>query len=238
MLRARFTSFPGALSLSFGLSTAGVAGCSSTSTPADGGAALEPDGSSVTDSGSDSDAVASSLHWYLTCGDPVCPAPNVDAGADGGAADAGTCPGIGANCSTLGQTCGGPTSCNSVETCLDHDPLAPGGGGCPMSSRRFKDDIEYLGPEQLERLHDEVLRMRLASYNYKGQYADPNPKHLGFIVEDNPRSLSVDRGHDRVDVYGYLSMVVATMQVQEKEISELKRELAEARQGTNPKHAK
>jgi hypothetical protein len=87
-------------------------------------------------------------------------------------------------------------------------------------------------------MHDEVLRVRLATYNYKGQYADPNPKHLGFIVEDNPQSLAVDRGHDRVDLYGYLSMVVAAMQVQEKEIAALKQELAETRKGARLASAK
>jgi hypothetical protein len=73
--------------------------------------------------------------------------------------------------------------------------------------------------------------MHLATYNYKAQYDDPNPKHLGFIIEDNPRSPAVSWSHDRVDIYGYLSMVVATMQVQEKEIAELRRELDRAQQG-------
>ncbi len=72
--------------------------------------------------------------------------------------------------------------------------------------------------------------MRLATYNYKAQVDDPNPKHLGFIIEDNPRSSpAVDWSHYRVDLYGYLSMVVATMQVQEKEIADLRRELQLAR---------
>lgn len=54
-----------------------------------------------------------------------------------------------------------------------------------------------------------------------------NATHLGFIVEDQPPSLSVDRGHDRVDLYGYMSMAIATMQVQDKEIAELKRQVHE-----------
>jgi hypothetical protein len=74
--------------------------------------------------------------------------------------------------------------------------------------------------------------MRLATYRYKGPFVDPNDpnaKHLGFIVEDQPQSLSVDRGHDRVDIYGYMSMAVATMQVQEKEIAQLKKEIADVK---------
>jgi hypothetical protein len=96
---------------------------------------------------------------------------------------------------------------------------------CPVSSAKFKDDIEYVGGAGLQELHDETLAIHLATYNYKAQYDDPNPKHLGFIIEDNPRSPAVDWSHDRVDIYGYLSMVVATMQVQEKEIAALRREL-------------
>lgn len=216
------------------MGTSFAAGCSSGPLAAgqDSGSGAES-GTQLDAAGKDSEAASdgstADLHWYFTCGDPVCRAPNLDGGveADGGVQDAGMCPGIGASCSTMGQTCGAPTNCNSVETCLDHDPQKA--GGCPLSSRKFKDDIEYLDPAQLERLHDEVLRLRLATYNYKGQYADPNPKHLGFIVEDNPQSLAVDRGHDRVDVYGYLSMVVAAMQVQEKEIAALSKALEGAR---------
>jgi len=107
-----------------------------------------------------------------------------------------------------------------------------GRGGCPISSRRFKESIEYVGGEGLQELHDEALRIRLATYSYAGQYADPNPKHLGFIIEDAPpESPAVEWSRNRVDMYGYLSMVVATMQVQEKEIEALRRELAESRAG-------
>jgi hypothetical protein len=107
-------------------------------------------------------------------------------------------------------------------------------GGCPISSRNFKDGIEYVGGDGLQELHDEALRIRLATYNYKGQYEDPNPKHLGFIIEDAPpESPAVEWSRDRVDMYGYLSMVVATMQIQEKEIEALRRELAYLNSGEN-----
>lgn len=97
---------------------------------------------------------------------------------------------------------------------------------CPVSSRKYKDDIQYVDAAGLQQLHDETLGIRLATYNYKPQVADPNPKHLGFIIEDRPQqSSAVDWSRERVDLYGYLSMVVATMQVQEKEIAELRRQL-------------
>jgi hypothetical protein len=117
-------------------------------------------------------------------------------------------------------------NCGATLVCDDHDPAA---FGCPVSSRAFKKDVSYLDEARLAELHDETLRMRLATYEYRSPYGDPTEKHLGFIIEDRPQSPAVDRGHDRVDMYGYLSMVVATMQVQEKEIEALRREVADAR---------
>ena len=115
----------------------------------------------------------------------------------------------------------------SVAVCDDHDPKG-GVGGCPISTKKAKQDISYVGDAELTRLHDETIRMKLATYRYKGPFIDPNDpkaKHLGFIVEDQPSSLSVDRGHDRVDLYGYMSMAVATMQVQERQIATLKKQV-------------
>jgi hypothetical protein len=173
------------------------------------------------------------LRWWASCGYPVCAAPTEgDASgslpSDGGAA----CHAIGSTCSTAGDTCGtkSASNCGVIEECSATDPTK-GPGGCPISSRKFKDDIRYVDEPELEMLHDEALHIRLATYNYKSQFEDPNPRHLGFIVEDDPRSPAVERSFDRVDMYGYVSMVVATMQVQEKEIAELRRELAESRAG-------
>ena len=171
------------------------------------------------------DKPASGLKWFRTCGDPVC-----NSNFDAGTADAGpdpVCAAEGTTCSQKGVTCGNPKkNCGVVRVCDDHDPTEP---GCPISSAKFKDDIHYLRDGELERLHAETMSIRLATYQYKGQFADPNPTHLGFIIEDQPQSLSVDRGHDRVDMYGYLSMVVAAMQVQEKEIASLRKELDAAK---------
>jgi len=186
----------------------------------------------VADASAAREADAPALIWYSTCGYPVCGNPSQSDAAT--PADAEACADLGTSCSTKGQTCGVPNEvdCGSIEVCDDHDPKGPNGENCPISSRKFKDDIEYLDARQLDELHDETLRMRLATYNYKGAYADPNPKHLGFILEDNPQSLAVNRGHDRVDLYGYVSMIVATTQVQEREIAALRREL-ELIRGTN-----
>lgn len=123
-------------------------------------------------------------------------------------------------------------NCGAVEVCASQDPTKPP-NTCPISSRKYKDGIEYVDGAGLQELHDETLQMRLATYTYKVQYDDPSSKHLGFIIEDTPpQTPAVDWSHDRVDIYGYLSMVVATMQVQEKEIADLRRELELARART------
>jgi hypothetical protein len=55
-------------------------------------------------------------------------------------------------------------------------------------------------------------------------------RHLGFIIEDMPEgSAAVLPSRDRVDLYGYTSMTVASLQHQQREIDELKTELAKLR---------
>ncbi len=182
----------------------------------------------TTDAGAiDAAPPPSNLTWYTTCGSPSCHPADPDAGPPV------ACPAVGSGCTSKGETCGNPatTDCGVIQVCDDHDPKG-GVGGCPISTRKAKDDIAYVDAAALQRLHDETLQMRLATYRYKGPFvdpSDPNAKHLGFIVEDQPQSLSVDRGHDRVDIYGYMSMAVATMQVQEKEIAQLKKEIADVK---------
>ncbi len=203
--------------------------------PADSGS--EIDAQPTADAGT-TDAQPGGSSWYLTCGDPVCQAPESDAGLTD--ADGGACPAIGSSCSTLGAQCGTrnpAVACGANEVCAAKDPRS-GLGGCPISSRQFKDGIDYLDSAQLEQLHDQTLRIRLATYNYKAAYADPKPRRLGFIIEDNPASPAVDPSHDSIEMYGYLSMIVATMQVQEKEIASLKQQLAETRRSACPTRGK
>ncbi len=167
-----------------------------------------------------------SLKWYTTCGYPVCP---VD--VDAGSTDAGSaCPEVGSPCTTQGDSCGTPSAANCGVTlvCSDHDPKG-GPGGCPISTRRYKHGIDYLEQADLERLHEETLGIKLATYQYNPEVANPDATHLGFIIEDQPQSPAVDSTHHRVDLYGYVSMVVATLQVQEREIAELRKELEQTR---------
>jgi hypothetical protein len=197
----------------------GGASCAITCPNGSGGSCSN--GQPACGSGSVDAGTASSLKWYVTCGAPVCGGPNQSCSPDSSA-----CAAVGSACSTKGQTCNDcKQGCGARIVCDDHDPTA-NPGGCPISSRKFKDNIAYLGPNELDRLRAEAMRMKLATYNYKNPYGNPEETHLGFIIEDNPQSLAVDRGHDRVDIYGYLSMILATTQVQEKEIQELRRQVA------------
>jgi hypothetical protein len=125
-----------------------------------------------------------------------------------------------------------------IQVCARQDPtVAP--YSCPISSRQYKQGITYLDGADLQKLHEHTLSTRLATYKYKSEVADPATTHLGFIIEDQPASPAVDVALGRVDLYGYVSMVVASLQVQEREIADLRKELNAARRAaavcTGPK---
>ena len=110
--------------------------------------------------------------------------------------------------------------CNALLVCATTDPTR--GGLCPISRRRDKQDIDYLRAADLRRLHDELMRFRLATYRYR---AAPDRTHLGFVIEDVEPSASVDPARDMVDLYGYTSMAVAALQTQAREIETLRHEV-------------
>jgi hypothetical protein len=96
----------------------------------------------------------------------------------------------------------------------------------PTQSRRSaKTDIEYVDDPQREALAEEALEMRLARYRYKDE-PETARRRLGFLIDDqrdpSPAVLE-DRAH--VDQYGYASMLLATVQTQEKEIRALRERL-------------
>ena len=99
---------------------------------------------------------------------------------------------------------------------------------CPISRREYKANIAYLTEEEARRLHDELMRFRLASYQYKAVPDDRT--HLGFIIDDVGPSPSVDGTGDRVDLYGYTSIAVAALQTQARQIEALKKEVETLRQ--------
>lgn len=205
-------------------------GCASSTTCGVGCDPVVTGVCSGSSSGGSSSSGGTGLKWYPTCGPPVYPVTGC--AADGGLRDdAGApCPPLGSSCSTQGELCGTPGqySCPIGEMCSTGAPVA-----CPVSSRKFKDGIQYVDEEELEHLHEETLKIQLATYNYKPEVSDPGRRHLGFIIEDMPPATpAVGWSRDHVDLYGYVSMVVATMQVQEKEIAELRRELAATKAGS------
>jgi hypothetical protein len=163
------------------------------------------------------------LTWRTTCGDPVCRVPPVN-DVDSGLASCSTDQQAGKSCSTAGETCDPHGTCGEKLTCADHklDVM------CPRSNRSVKQDIRYLGSEDLEQLADEVSKVRLTTYTY----SDPSlgtDKHLGFIIEDNPESPAVYPNQHHVDLYGYASMAVAALQVQEKQLRSQEAEMADLR---------
>jgi hypothetical protein len=165
----------------------------------------------------------SELRWYQTCGDPVC----------GSSDDPFDDPGIpnctdeqfGDACSDRDAQCDGVASCGATLLCTDSDPtMRP--GGCPISRVRFKQDIAYLGAEQLSSYHEQLVHMPLASWRYRTA-PDAAPQ-LGFVIEDIEPSAAVSG--DRVNMYGYLSMAVAAIQVQQRQIGALQAELQALRE--------
>jgi len=159
------------------------------------------------------------LKWYKTCGAPVCGGwtPKKDVPLCTTEAE-------GDPCKTPGGQCDPKDGCNALLVCAEKDPKA-GGIGCPISKAKYKRDIHYVQAAEARDLASRLLATRLATYKYTAQ--GPNaPTRLGFIIDDDPHSPAVDPERDMVDLYGYLSMAVATLQQQGKEIETLRREIA------------
>lgn len=183
-------------------------------------------GGGGTDAGG-GDAGQAALKWYATCGDPVCrgytgPFPNVPAC---------TSEKIGDTCAASGARCDPKDSCNAQLQCGDRDPRQQP-GGCPISRARFKQDVRYLSDAQREALHQQVQRLRLATYRYRD--AGPQaPPRLGFLIDDAERgaggAAAVDAERDMIDLYGYTSMAMAALQVQAQQIAALQDEVARLR---------
>ena len=163
------------------------------------------------------------LKWYLTCGDPVCGTHMPQAGVD-----VCTTEMEGAPCAAAAAKCDPVNDCNALLLCTGSDPTQQP-GGCPISRARFKHDIRYLPEADLERIHGDVLQTRIASWRYN--HEDPSAReHLGFIIDDNPTSPSVAESGNHVDVYGYASMAVAAIQVQDRQIRALEQEMKALRE--------
>lgn len=88
---------------------------------------------------------------------------------------------------------------------------------CPISTVRAKRDIAYLTPAEVDALAEQLRTTRLATYEYTIP-SMAGRRRLGFILEDQPHSFAVDPEHSQVDLYGFASLLAATVQSQDREL--------------------
>lgn len=149
-----------------------------------------------------------------------CDAPSADMQCPAGV------PNLGLSCAVEGHQCSYGCEANMARTCQGGVWVASTSpGGCPISTRRAKRDIQYLDERQVDALAGDVMNTRLATY----EYIDPalaGRRRLGFILEDRPAaSFAADPERSQVDLYGYTSLVVAAMQAQQRRIDRLEAEI-------------
>lgn len=161
-----------------------------------------------TDSAVHSDSGPIPTRWYLTCGDPVCQGytgPNnaVEICDDEFA---------GNDCNNEGSTCDPVDDCNALLTCATKDPTKQQ-GGCPISLAQHKREIRSLSDAERAALVQSALTMPLTTWSYRW---DPpgTPQHLGFLIDDNEGSVAVAADGQHVDLYGYTSLTLLSVQDQ------------------------
>lgn len=168
----------------------------------------------------DTAPVEDELTWFMTCGDPVCQ------GYTGPFSGVPACTTevLGDPCSPAGSSCDPANDCNALMTCATEDPTQQP-GGCPISLRSAKKDIQYLSPAERDALATELLGTRLARYHYKNEPPDARLQ-LGFLIDDQPQSPAVMGDQSHVNLYGYTSMTVATLQAQQAQIEAMQAQIA------------
>ena len=165
----------------------------------------------------------SNLKWYKTCGASVCqggpwqPTSGVPVCVEGEK--------VGDPCSTATQMCDNKDGCKAFLVCAAKDPKQQP-GGCPISRRAFKTRISYLTPGDETDYAKQLQSLRLSTWAYR---EGDGRSHLGFILDDVPESIAVDGARDRVDLYSYISMAVAAIKVQQREIARLRAEVESLR---------
>lgn len=156
---------------------------------------------------------AATTKWFKTCGSPVCKGwtakPEIPLC---------TTEKLGDGCAPKDERCDPKDGCDALYLCAEKDPRA-GPGGCPISLKATKKDIEYLSRATVDAYANEAQRMRLATWRYKD--GDGSTK-LGVMVDDAPQSIAVDGRGDRIDLYSYTSLAIAALQRQGRELNALK----------------
>ncbi len=144
--------------------------------------------------------------------------PNTDPGCPAGKAN------LGQPCSEEDKKCTYHCGTDGARVCKGKVWTAAMGSSCPRSRRRAKRAISYLSPEQAAAVARRTLKVKLATYLYRDP-AHGRGRQLGFILEDVGRSYAGDPDEGRVNLYGYTSMLLATVQAQQRAIDGLRREL-------------
>lgn len=171
--------------------------------------------------GADDDGGGSAPRWWRTCGDPVCRGHTDDPQTPGCAATQVE----GEACAAAGARCDLVDDCNVDLLCATDDPTLQ---GCPISRARHKRDISYLDDAARARFAAQLRGLRLATYRYKA--AGPGaPDQLGFLIDDVGEGVLVNPSGETVNLYGYTSMAVATIQAQAAQLDALTRQVEELR---------
>jgi hypothetical protein len=80
----------------------------------------------------------------------------------------------------------------------------------------------------LQRLYAELRKIELTTYQYKTE-PPSSPRRLGFIIDDTKTPYPINADGTSVNLYGYVSMAVAAIQTQSREIEALRAEVAQLR---------
>lgn len=150
----------------------------------------------------------------------VCVTHNVGPSTVGGCFPTSQCGGGQGLCECIGKcACPGPNS-----QCQQSNNGAMCTGGT-VSRREFKTDIAYVDDAERESLASQALETHLTEYRYKSE-PEGAQRHLGFLIDDMPDpSPAVQSDRTHVDLYGYTSMLLATVQQQQKQIDDLKKQV-------------
>jgi hypothetical protein len=175
------------------------------------------------------DSATGDLVWYYTCGDPACsgyggPFKGIDLCSDLAVS-------AGQACDDADFQCDPVDDCNALLVCATEDPQDQT-GGCPISLRKYKDEVHYLSPAERSRAAQQALELPLATWRYKGAL-DDGKTHLGFLIDDIPASPAVAAGGGHVDLYGYTSLTLAAVQQQQAQIDQLRAEIEALKSSCN-----
>jgi hypothetical protein len=207
-----------------------AAACGGTTTSLDGGTDAGSNDATVSDVSSKDSApdvidvdAASCVPPNTACTTP-CPTGTYCLRASGPTS-------IDLGCTPVPPECNGKPTCacmadcfcpqQGVNKCIDGTTSLECDNGA-ISRRAFKTDISYVDDDRRADVAYQTLHTSLAEYRYKTE-PKTTQRHLGFIIDDMPNaSPAVESDKTHVDLYGYTSMLLATVQEQQKQIDALK----------------